>query len=265
MAISYTVQPDGSLLGVEDDIIITLRLHVAASRARADGKVLPFGTGPVQTHILSASYAHDPAVSIQVLTLLPDVVHLRADHGGSCLSDTVRLLARELAYPQIATTVVLNSLVDVLLVQLLRVWLASHPMHGERSWLGVLSDPIMSQALTKLHQDPARDWTTAMLAAEISVSRATLSRRFPAVVGQTPGDYLTNWRMDLAALRLRDTDDDLETIACSVGYSSVYAFSRAFSRTRGEPPGRYRATSRILPQNRSRVHDKHSIMNDIGA
>ena len=239
--------------------------HVAASRARTDGRVLSFGTRPVQTHILSASYTHDPAVSVQVLTLLPDIVHLRADHGGSCLSDTVRLLARELAHPQIATTVVLNRLVDVLLVQLLRVWLASHPVQEKRSWLGGLSDPVISQALTKLHQDPAREWTTATLAAETAVSRATLSRRFPEVVGQTPAAYLTQWRMDLAAQRLRDTDNDLETIACSVGYTSVYAFSRAFSRTRGEPPGRYRVTSRTRPQNSSRAHGEHSIMNDIGA
>ena len=148
---------------------------------------------------------------------------------------------------------------------LLRVWLASHPVQEKRSWLGGLSDPVISQALTKLHQDPAREWTTATLAAETAVSRATLSRRFPEVVGQTPAAYLTQWRMDLAAQRLRDTDNDLETIACSVGYTSVYAFSRAFSRTRGEPPGRYRVTSRTRPQNSSRAHGEHSIMNDIGA
>jgi transcriptional regulator GlxA family with amidase domain len=50
--------------------------------------------------------------------------------------------------------------------------------------------------------------------------------------------------MDLAAQRLRDTDDTLEAIAQAVGYTSVYAFSRAFSRTRSRPPGRYRTESR---------------------
>ena len=216
----------------------------AARITREDGELYRVGSGPVRTRILCAHYEHDPAVSTRVLALLPDVVHIRADNGGGCLGDTVRLLARELAHPQIATTVVLDRLVDVLLIQLLRAWLAAEPARPEASWLGVLRDPMIGEAMAKLHGDPARAWTTATLAAEIGVSRATLSRRFSAVVGQTPGAYLARWRMDLAALRLRDTDDALDAIARSVGYTSVYAFSRAFSRIRYQPPGRYRVASR---------------------
>jgi len=222
--------------------------RIAAEQARAEGGVLRLGTGPVQTHVLCAGYEHDPAISTQVLALLPEVVHIRADNGGTCLDDTVRLLARELAHPQLATAVVLDSLVDILLVQLLRVWLATGPAEVAGTWLGVLGDPVATDALTALHREPARAWTTASLAAEIAVSRATLARRFPAAVGQTPGAYLTRWRMDLAARRLRDTDDPLDAVARSVGYSSVYAFSHAFSRVRDEPPGRYRTTSRRAPR-----------------
>jgi AraC-like DNA-binding protein len=50
--------------------------------------------------------------------------------------------------------------------------------------------------------------------------------------------------MDLAAQRLRDSNDTVAAIARSVGYSSEYAFSRAFTRSRGIPPGRYRTHSR---------------------
>ncbi len=235
-------------LASDPDAVVRLYDH-AGEEAGGDDGIYRIGSGPVRTHILCAHYEHDPAVSTQVLALLPDVVHIRADNGGGCLDDTVRLLARELAHSQIATAVVLDRLVDILLVQLLRVWLAAKPSQSEASWLGVLGDPMITEALTKIHGDPARTWTTATLAAEIGVSRATLSRRFPAVVGQTPGAYLTQWRMDLAALRLRDTDDALDTIARSVGYTSVYAFSRAFSRARSQPPGRYRITSR------ARAHD----------
>lgn len=212
--------------------------------APADDGVVRIGSGPARTHVLCAHYRHDPAVSTQVLASLPEIVHIRAQNAGGCLDDTIRLLARELAHPQIATAVVLDRLVDVLLVQLLRAWLAARPPQGDGSWLGVLSDPLLSAALAKLHDDPARAWTTEMLAAELATSRATLSRRFLAVAGESPASYLTRWRMDLAALRLRDTSDSLETIARSVGYTSVYAFSRAFSRARSQSPGRYRVTSR---------------------
>lgn len=215
-----------------------------AEAARSCGSLLRMGSGEVQTHILGASYHYDPAVSTQVLTTLPELVHIRATNGGTCLDDTVRLLSRELAYPQLATELVLNRLVDILLVQLLRVWLAEKPAEAQETWLGVLADPLVSVALAKLHENPASPWTTELLATELATSRSTLTRRFRDVTGQSPGGYLTRWRMDLAAVRLRDTDDTLDTIARSVGYTSVYAFSRAFSRARGEAPGHYRHTAR---------------------
>lgn len=235
--------PRGSEHRLGSDLEALQRGDAAATQAD-DGGMYRIGSGPVQAHVLCAHYQYDPAVSIQIFKLLPDLVHLRADHGGDSLSDTVRLLARELARPQLATSVVLDSLVDILLVQLLRVWLAARPEPSGPSWLGVLGDPLIGEAVSKLHQEPARDWTTAALAAAVNVSRATLTRRFPAVIGQTPGEYLTRWRMDLAARRLRDTNDTLEDIAQAVGYTSVYAFNRAFSRAHALSPGRYRIQAR---------------------
>lgn len=203
--------------------------------------VVSIGSGPVRTHILCASFDHDPAVSTQLLALLPPVVHL---HGAGCLAGSLGLLARELEHPLLGSAVVLDRMVDILLVQFLRSWLETAPEAAAPSWLGGLGDPVVGQALGLLHGDPARDWTTASLAHELAVSRATLSRRFPAALGQTPGAYLTRWRMDLAAVRLRDTDDPLEVIAGDVGYTSVHAFNRAFRRERAEPPGRFRAAAR---------------------
>ncbi|MFE3460152.1 helix-turn-helix transcriptional regulator [Nocardiopsis aegyptia] len=86
------------------------------------------------------------------------------------------------------------------------------------------------------------------VAAEPAVSRATLSRRFLTAAGQAPGAYLTQWRMDLAARRLRDTDDSLEAVAHAVGYTSAHAFNRAFSRARGQSPGRFRTAARESPR-----------------
>ncbi|MDO9410825.1 AraC family transcriptional regulator [Patulibacter sp.] len=202
------------------------------------------GRGPTRTQIVCAHYSHDPVVTTQVLETLPDVVHLRAHDGGPGLQDTVRLLGRELADPQLAGTVVLDRLVDILLIQLLRVWLADSPAPRDGCWLRVLRDPVIGAAVARIHDDPSHPWTTGMLAAEVSVSRATLARRFPELVGETPAAYLTRWRMDLAARRLRDTDDPIDTVAEGVGYASVPAFSRAFSRARGQAPGRFRTTSR---------------------
>jgi AraC-like DNA-binding protein len=215
-----------------------------ADEMMAGGNLVRLGAGEVQTHILAASYDYDPTVTTQVMSSLPKMLHIRADNGGTCLDDTVRLLSRELAHPQVATSYVLNRLVEILLVQLLRVWLAGRPDEVHGTWLSALTDPVVSAALAALHQDPARPWTTESLASTLTISRSTLTRRFRAVTGAAPADYLTRWRMDLAAIRLRDTDDTLDAIARSVGYTSVYAFSRAFRRSRSQAPGQFRTAAR---------------------
>jgi AraC-like DNA-binding protein len=210
----------------------------------ASGNAVRLGTGEVQTHILGATYEYDPTVTMQVMAALPPVLHIRADNGGTCLDDTVRLLSRELAYPQLATGYVLNRLVDIALVQLLRVWLASRPAEARGTWLSAIDDPVVGAALATLHEEPARAWTPESLASTLAVSRSTLTRRFRAALDTAPADYLTRWRMDLAAVRLRDTDDTLDAIARSVGYTSVYAFSRAFRRARAQAPGQFRTAAR---------------------
>jgi len=132
---------------------------------------------------------------------------------------------------------VLNRIVDILLVQLLRAWLDTGPERAQAaSWLSALTDPVAGPALAVLHAEPGRDWTVASLAAAIGVSRATLAR--PG--GTHPGGLPDPLDMDLAAVRLRDTDDTVGAIARSLGYTSEYAFNRAFTRARRIPPGRYR-------------------------
>lgn len=217
----------------------------AAEEARRQGDVLRLGDGEVQAQLLGASYSHDPAGSTPVFALLPPVIHFRAQQLDANLADVVRILGAELARPGLATHLVVDRLVDVLLVEVLRTWLASSP-NADASWWGVLRDPLLMQAVTRIHEAPDHPWTTEALAREVATSKQTLMRRFQTFAGTTPGAYLTRWRMNLAAHRLRDTEDALEQIAADVGYTSVYAFSRAFRRERSLPPGRYRAESRAI-------------------
>jgi AraC-like DNA-binding protein len=215
--------------------------HLAAEQALATGQALHIGPGAVQTRIVCASYQQDPALTLPVLALLPEMLHVRSTQATAALQATVRLLAAELSQPQPGLATVLNHIVDILFVQLIRAWIATAPPAAGKSWLSGLADPITGRAIAALHADPGRSWTIGSLAAHAGVSRATLARRFAGHVGETPASYLTRWRMDLAARRLRDTTDPIGVIAASVGYTSEYAFSRAFSRARHIPPGRYRA------------------------
>jgi AraC-like DNA-binding protein len=91
-----------------------------------------------------------------------------------------------------------------------------------------------------MHNDPARAWTVAALAAEAGLSRAPFARRFTELVGRPPLTYLTWWRMLTASRLLRDSDAPLNVVAAQVGYTSEFAFAHAFKRAYGTAPGRYR-------------------------
>ena len=218
--------------------------RLATAQALPPGGELTVGSGTVQTRILCASYYQDPAVTLPLLSLLPDLLHIPADRANPGLDAALRLLSHELGQSQPGATAVLNRIVDILLVQILRIWLASGAPAGPGSWLSALTDPVAGPALAALHDQPGRSWTADSLAASVGVSSATLVRRFTAKVGQSPTAYLTRWRMDLAAQRLRDTDETVGAIARNLGYTSEYAFNRAFTRHRRTPPGRYRSQSR---------------------
>ncbi|MBO3678811.1 AraC family transcriptional regulator [Streptomyces sp. NEAU-YJ-81] len=215
----------------------------AAVQAIADGKALQLGSAPAQTEVIVLHYEQDPEVSTPVLTSLARPMHVAARENAQ-LKRTVELLTAELAQPQIGTTAAVNSIVDLLLVQFVRAWLDRHPEEQSGSWLGAMRDPVVRDALACVHTQPEHPWTTETLAAATSVSRATLSRHFRSALGQTPGAYVTQWRMDLAAVRLRDTDEPVESISGAVGYGSPHTFSRAFRRARGMAPGEYRSRLR---------------------
>jgi AraC-like DNA-binding protein len=214
--------------------------YLAADQALTTGGKITIGDGGTHTRILCGSYFQDATFNAQLLTLLPPVIHLRPDPTRP--TDLVlQLLAHEIGGSRSGTATVRDRLLDVLLVHVIRAWLMTtetEPLPA--SWLTALRDPLVSKALAALHGDVARDWTLADLATALAVSRATLARRFSALVGQAPMEYLTNWRMALAAHRLKSTNDPIGPIARSVGYTSEYAFNRAFARVRGMPPGRFR-------------------------
>ena len=85
------------------------------------------------------------------------------------------------------------------------------------------------------------EWTIDDLATEAGTSRSVLAERFNLLLGKPPIEYLTGWRIQLAAERLRSSPDPLARIAESIGYESEAAFSRAFKREMGVSPGAWRS------------------------
>lgn len=134
---------------------------------------------------------------------------------------------------------VLGRMMELLFVEVLRRH-ANRLPDGEKGVLAAARDPLIARALAAMHRDAAHPWTVEALAREAGTSRTVLSERFGALLGQPPMDYLGSWRMQLAGDLLRTTRKPLIDVAEEVGYASVAAFSRAFSRTVGVSPGAWR-------------------------
>lgn len=192
-----------------------------------------------RTELLCGKYRLDRSRVHPLMAELPPVVHLPNRVGSDPeLRSAIALLGRELGAQQPGSCIAVPGLVDLLLVYMIRSWMSGA---ATGAWPAVLGDPVASAALRALHSDPAAPWTIERLAAAAGVSRATLARRFTALVGRSPMAYLTWWRLTYAATLLRDTADPLAAVARRVGYGTPYALSHAFHREFGTTPGRYRA------------------------
>ena len=91
-----------------------------------------------------------------------------------------------------------------------------------------------------LHERPEHAWTLVDLAREIGTSRTVLVERFTTLVGVPPMQYLTQWRLQLAADQLARGSAKVAAIGARVGYDSEAAFSRAFKRATGSSPAAWR-------------------------
>ncbi|MFI9744308.1 AraC family transcriptional regulator [Streptomyces sp. NPDC052494] len=192
-----------------------------------------------EVEMLCGKYRLDRGHAHPLLTELPALVHLPNRVGRHPeLRAAIDLLGGELDERRPGACIALPSLLDLLLVYMIRSWLAEST---GGVWPAALGDPVTAAALRALHSDPAAPWTNELLAAEAGVSRPTLARRFASLVGRPPMAYLTWWRLTHAAALLRDTPDPLAAVARRVGYSTPYAFSHAFRREFGTTPGQYRS------------------------
>ncbi|MFE0104564.1 cupin domain-containing protein [Streptomyces sp. NPDC059009] len=200
------------------------------------------GSGPVVRVVCGKFQYHGDTSRHPVLSALPEVIHVPGMSADPELQGVVRLLAAETSQERPGAQAVATRLTDVLFVQVIRAWLdrTGADDTGQRSWLTALRDPRIGAALSLMHEAPHRPWTVETLARDVAMSRPAFARQFKTLVGATPLAYLSRLRIDLAARLLRETDRLVSDIAEAVGYTSEFAFSRAFSRELGVPPGRYR-------------------------
>jgi AraC-like DNA-binding protein len=184
----------------------------------------------------------DPYLSRPILDGLPSAfkVNVRTDPSGHWLENSILHLVEESASGRMGSEALLAKLSEALFVDTLRRYVDGLP-EQQRGWLAGARDPVVGRSLGLLHRRVAHPWTIADLADEVGISRSALVERFTRYLSEPPMTYLTRWRLQLAARSLKRTSRGVAEIATDIGYESEAAFSRAFKREFGQPPGRYRS------------------------
>lgn len=183
----------------------------------------------------------DELIFDPILRHLPVLVHVSpsGSPADAWLASTIRHTVDEAIRLPPGSRGMLPRLTEVMFVEILRKHMQGLSPQ-EVGWFAAYNDPVVGAALRSLHAAPFRDWTVDELANRSRVSRTVLTERFKRFLDAPPMNYLGHWRLRLAAQRLKSTDLPVKTIADDCNYESVAAFSRAFKRHFGHPPGDWR-------------------------
>jgi AraC-like DNA-binding protein len=207
--------------------------------AKANGNVVHYGGGGAPTTIVCGSFSFDRASLRPITQLLPNFILIKADQARTlALHNTLQALASEMAEQAPGSGIVATRLAEVLFIQVLRAHIASEPGRN-KGWLRAVFDPQLGTALSAIHDSVNTAWTVESLAEAAGMSRSAFAARFKELLGQTPLEYVTGWRMQKAMQLLEQRDKKLIDVARLVGYESDAAFSKAFKRVVGANTGEY--------------------------
>ena|SRR6185437_2292294 len=207
----------------------------------SDLLVVEHGGGGAGTSIICGFLQCDDLLFRPILRHLPVLLHVHpeASPADAWLASTIRHTAAEASKPAPGSRSMLPRLTELMFVEILRKHMQTLPVN-EVGWFAAYNDPVAGAALRCLYAQPFEDWTVEDLACRVGVSRTVLAGRFKRFLDQPPMQYLAHWRLRLAAQQLKSTELPIKTIAEWTGYESEAAFSRAFKRHFGLPPGDWR-------------------------
>lgn len=199
-----------------------------------------FGGGGAPATVLCGYFRFDPSSRHPLIGALPAFIHVRGadDESAASLETVVTLMMQETRAARPGAEVVVNRLCEVLFIRIVRSFIEQSPHRS--GILAALADPQICGALNEMHRAPERSWTLAEFAARLGLSRSAFAARFHQVVGQTPMQYLTAWRMETARSLLSESRLSTAAIAERVGYGSEAAFGKVFKRLVGIGPGAFR-------------------------
>lgn len=226
--------------------------HVISSEEHQEGKpffdipvsklserfeFMRYGGGGEETLLTCGVLSFDHVAGQKLVSQLPQFIHMKNENGQlpGQLQPLIELMAQEAKALGAGGETVVAHLADIIVIQAIRYWV-EHSPEASKGWLGALKDPKIGKALAVIHAKPESIWTVDRLAEQVGMSRSGFSARFTEVIGISVKQYVTEWRMSLARMKIMQSPVTLADLAEELGYQSEAAFSRAYKRVMGVPP-----------------------------
>lgn len=224
----------------KDGDTVGLDTPISMDHSRSVARATVLGVPP-EADSLCGYYSFEVGAGHLFLASIADPLHVNLT-TPSCnkVTHLTSLLRSVVEDDGLGTSVMLNSLAQVLLVLALQV----SSFDGAPSLLNV-NDPAVKVAIEAVIANPGAEWTVERLSEVCHVSRATLVRRFRQHTGSTIAEFVTWVRVMRAADLLRRPGSSVAAVSEAVGYSSTSAFSRAFQSAVGSSPGRFARDARL--------------------
>lgn len=102
----------------------------------------------------------------------------------------------------------------------------------------------LEELLVYVESNPEKDLSVTALAKIAGRSRSRFAVWFKTMVDETPAEYVQRLRIRLAATRLGEANESIESIAAATGFANRYHFTRVFAKLMGVSPAAYRKRHR---------------------
>lgn len=199
-----------------------------------------YGGSGLPAAVLCGYFQFDRDTRHPLVAALPSLIHIRGTESRdfAWLQTALDFMIHETKAARPGAEAVVNRLAEVLFVQMVRAYVAQSG--APPGMLAAIADKHIGAALRFMHRVPQDPWTLETLAQQVGMSRSAFAARFNQLVGQTPMQYLTFWRMQKARELLREARLGTAAIAERVGYQSEAAFAKVFKKVVGMGPGAFR-------------------------
>lgn len=214
--------------------------HIVQPRVPATERIRYGGDGEVCV-VVCSYFAYEGDAPNPMMASLPRLftTALRCRSAGPWIEQSINFVLADSAAQAPGSELLVAKIAEALFAEVVRGYIEAMPANNP-GWLAGLRDPQVAKCLALMHGDPRQAWTVDALADEVHISRSVLAEKFSDLVGVPPMQYLTRWRMIVAAGMLKNEQTNMARVAEGVGYESEAAFSRAFKREYGVSPSQWR-------------------------